>query len=108
MAAALVEVRPEATAATPVVEAAADQARGRGRLPWGGQKNRAASLCVAALKRRSRQARGQSRPVEAPSAAPPYPQRETTGDDDGGAGGNAGEGPSSKRCMFQAQSCDSR
>ena len=47
--------------------------RERGRLPRGSQKSRAASLCVAALKRRSRQARGQSRPVEAPCAPLPPP-----------------------------------
>ena len=47
--------------------------RERGRPPRCGQKSGAAPLGVAALKRRSKQARSQSRPVEAPCA--PLPPR---------------------------------
>ena len=68
MAEALAGVRPEATAATLVVEAAAAQARKGPVAMAGSQKNRATSFCVAALKRRSSEARGQSRPLR-----PPYP-----------------------------------
>jgi len=55
MAEALAGVRPEATAATPVVEAAAAQARKGPVAMAGSQKNRAASQrsSGAALKRRS-------------------------------------------------------
>ena len=73
MAAALVGVRPEATAATPVVEAAADQAR-KGPVAMGQPKEQsgvALRRAQAALEASSRQARGQSRPVEAPLAPLP-------------------------------------
>ena len=74
MAAASAGALPKAKAATPGAKTASAQAgkfAERGRPPRCGQKSGAAPLGVAALKRRSRQARGQSRPVEAPSAPLP-------------------------------------
>ena len=74
MAAALAGVLPEATAATPGVETAAAQA-GKGPVATGQPKKQSGVAlrrsAQAALKRRSRQARGKSRPVEAPSAPLP-------------------------------------
>ena len=68
MAAALAGVLPEATAATPGVETAAAQA-GKGPVATGQPKKQSGVAlrrsAQAALKRRSRQARGKSRPVEA-------------------------------------------
>ena len=65
MAAALVGVRPEATAATPVVEAAADQAR-KGPVAMGQPKEQSGVAlrrsAQASLEASSRPARGQLPP----------------------------------------------